>query len=214
MPNFCYNCGFPLKKKKGYCPNCGKPFVQDRYMQIPREYQAPVREIGIAKIFQDFKNRIETSDSGGSTPSKGESKFLTLIETTDLLDKAFILVAKKVEYLARKEIDVKYGLETDAQPNYCSNCGYKIEGSWKLCPICGKKMVYRKLEYEKAIGYIEKAIDIDPDDHKLKLTLERVQKIVVTETSKDNALFHLRFVGDHHLSQINLISAILNYKPR
>ena len=214
MPNFCYNCGFPLKKKKGYCPNCGKPFVQDRYMQIPIEYRALAREIGMSKMFQDIINRIETSDNGDSTPSKGKNKFLKLIETTDLLDKALILVEKKVEYLARKEIGVKYGLETDTRPNYCSICGYKIEGSWNSCPICGKKLSHGKVDYDKAIEYIKRAIDIDPDDHKLKLTHERVQKIVVMEENKETALYHLRFVRDHRRSQLNLFSAILNYKPR
>lgn len=202
-----------MEKKKGYCPDCGKPYVQDRYMQIPRQYQAPVREIGISKTFEKFKTQVEQNRNEESSPSKAENKFFKLIETTDLLDKAYVLVAKKVESLARREIANKYGLETDIQPNFCSNCGYKIEGSWKLCPICGRKLDFGKLDYSKAIEYMEKATEIDPEDQKLKFTYNQIKQIVSLERNKENALFHLRFVGEHHLSQLNLISAILHYKP-
>jgi hypothetical protein len=79
-------------------------------MQIPREYQAPIRELGISKTFEAFKTQVEKDRNEGSSLSKGESKFFKLIETTDLLDKAYVLVAKKVESLARREIANIYGL--------------------------------------------------------------------------------------------------------
>jgi hypothetical protein len=61
---------------------------------------------------------------------------------------------------------------------------------------------------------MEKAIEIDPDDQKLKLSYDRIKKIISLERNKENALNHLRYVGAHHLSQLNLISAILHYKPK
>jgi hypothetical protein len=182
-------------------------------MQIPREYQAPIREMGISKIFEEYKTIIEKNNPEGSTSSKNPNKFLKLIKTTDLLDKAFVLVARKVESLAKREITNIYGLEKDTRPNFCSKCGYKIEGSWKLCPICGKKLGYGKLDYSKAVEYMKEAIKIDPDDQNLKRSCERVKQIISLERNKENALFHLRYLRAHHLSQINLISAVLSYKP-
>lgn len=61
---------------------------------------------------------------------------------------------------------------------------------------------------------MEKAIEINPDDQKLRETYKRVQSVIATEENKDNAFFQLRFVGIHRYSQLNLISAILDYKPQ
>lgn len=30
----------------------------------------------------------------------------------------------------------------EAEPKYCKNCGTKIEESLKICPSCGKKLIY------------------------------------------------------------------------
>lgn len=209
MPNYCYNCGSQLKKKKGNCPKCGNPFIQDRKLQIPKEYQAPERVEKFSEAFQDIKTIIETSESEDTTPSKRKNKFLNLIETTDLLENIFMLLAKKVEYLARKEIEVNYGLNRDKKPNFCSNCGYKIDENWKLCPKCGKKLIYEKLDYDKAIEYIQKAMIIDPDNRDFKFTLERAQKIIGEQSSKENAKYHLGFIREHYLSQLEEIKYII-----
>lgn len=75
-------------------------------MQIPREYQALIGEIDLSDMINEYKTLIEKSNSEGPTPSKSPDKFLKLIESTNLLDKAYILAAKKVESLARREIAV------------------------------------------------------------------------------------------------------------
>ena len=213
MPNYCYNCGSFLKKKKGNCPKCGTPFIQDRKLQIPRRYQAPERGEKHSEAFQDFKTKFEASVVEDTTPSKGTEKFLKLLETTDLLEETFMLLAKKVEYLARKEIELNYGLNRDKQPNFCTNCGYKIDGDWKLCPKCGKKLIYEKLNFEKANEYIQKAMIIDPDNREFKFTLERAQKIIEEQSDKENANYHLGFIREHYLSHLEGISNILTYTP-
>jgi len=211
VPNFCSNCGNRLKKKNGNCPNCGIPFIKERRFQIPREYLAPNK--GWSKAFHEYKTILMKSINEDTTPSEGKNKFLILLETTDLLDKAFTLLANRVEHLARKEIELKYGLMIDSHPNFCSRCGYKIEGSWNLCPICGKKLFFILHHYKKAMEYIQKAIDIDPENKKLKNTLERAQKLVVTE-KKYIALLHLRYVREHNFAQLSFISDILTRRPR
>ena len=30
----------------------------------------------------------------------------------------------------------------EAEPKYCKNCGTKIEVPVKICPVCGKKLIY------------------------------------------------------------------------
>ena len=30
----------------------------------------------------------------------------------------------------------------EAEPKYCKNCGTKIEGYFKICSCCGKKLIY------------------------------------------------------------------------
>ncbi len=212
VPNFCSNCGNRLKKKNGNCPNCGIPFIQERKSQFPREYLAPKK--GWSKAFHDYKTILTKSLNEDTTPSEGKNKFLILLETTDLLDKAFILLANRVEHLARKEIEFKYGLLTDSHPNFCSRCGYRIEGSWSLCPICGKNLFFILHNYKEAIEYIQKAIDIDPENRKLKNSLERAQKIVAIETSKLLALHELRVVRQHNLAQLSFVSDILTRRPR
>jgi len=37
----------------------------------------------------------------------------------------------------------------EAEPNYCKNCGIKIEKPSKKCPACGYKLVYEGEESEK-----------------------------------------------------------------
>ena len=211
MPNFCSNCGNRIKKKNGNCPNCGIPFIQERRFQIPREYLAPPK--GWSKAFHEFKTLIMKRINEDKTPSEGKNKFLTLLETSDLLDKAFILLANRVEYLARKEIELKYGLMTDSYPNFCSRCGYRIESSWNVCPICGKRLFFILHNYHEAIEYIQKAIDIDPENQMLKNSLERAKKIVVTEKNKEIALRDLRYVKQHNFTQLSFVTDILTRKP-
>ena len=212
VPNYCYNCGNRLKKKKGNCPNCGIPFIQGRRFQIPREYLAPKK--GWSKAFHEYKTLITKRINEDTTPSEGKNKFLILLETTDLLDKAFILLANRVEHLARKELELKYGLMTDSHPNFCSRCGYTIEGSWILCPICGKELFFILHNYKEAMEYIQKAINIDPENHKLKNSLERAKKIVAIEKNTELALLNLLFVKQHNFRQISFVTDILTRRPR
>ena len=37
----------------------------------------------------------------------------------------------------------------EAEPNFCKNCGIKIEKPARICPACGHKLVYEGEEIEK-----------------------------------------------------------------
>ncbi|NVM44102.1 MAG: hypothetical protein HWN79_04205 [Candidatus Lokiarchaeota archaeon] len=205
MPNYCRNCGVQLKKKKGNCSHCGTPFVQDRKLQIPKRYQ--LSEYFYKKRFGELPAREKVSIRA---LSKNEDPCFHLFEAMDLMDEAsdFLmdardLLEKKVVYLWRKEIDLKYGLNSDKLPNYCSNCGYKITNDLISCPKCEEVLVYEKLEYEKAIGYIQKAIDIDPTNGDIKLILECAQRVLEEQNDPKNARDHLNMTYKPYRSLLN-----------
>lgn len=210
MPNYCYNCGDQLKKKKGNCPQCGTPFVQDRKLQIPKKFQP-------SENF--YKKRFGPNSEEGTlreSINREDPRFHLfedmdlMVEASNFLMDATELLEKKVVYLWRKEIYLKYGLIIDKLPNFCSNCGHKTDGDMKSCPKCEKTLVYDKLEYEKAIGYIQKAIDIDPTNRDIKLILKWALRVLEEQNNTKRARRHLQMVIEHLLSVLNL--SILRYE--
>ena len=205
MPNYCSNCGVQLKKKKGNCPQCGTPFVQDRKLQIPKKYQSIA--FSYKKSFGELPpreegNLRETVDRESPLFHLYEA-FDLEVEVTNFLMDAIDLLVKKVLYLARKEIYLKYGLISDILPNFCSNCGRKIDGDLKSCPTCEKPLVYEKLEYEKAIGYVQKALALDPTNGDIKLILKWALRVIEEQNDPKSALRYLTLVIDHHLSVVD-----------
>jgi len=59
---------------------------------------------------------------------------------SNLLEDATDLLEEWIIFLWRKEIDQKYGLISNKLPNFCSNCGLKIERDMKTCPTCEKTL--------------------------------------------------------------------------
>ena len=206
MPHYCYNCGVQFKKKKGKCSQCGALIVQDRKLEIPKKYQSSL--YFYIKRFGKRPGRVEKSVSekiNREDPSFPLYKSLDIMnEISNLLEDATDLLEEWIIYLWRKEIDQKYGLISNKLPNFCSNCGLKIEGDMKTCPTCEKTLVYKKPEVEKAIRYIQKAIDLDPINRDIKTCLDWAQRVLDEKIDPKKARLDLQNFHNHHLSVLDL----------
>ena len=206
MPHYCYNCGVQFKKKKGKCSQCGALIVQDRKLEIPKKYQSSL--YFYIKRFGKRPGRVEKSVSekiNSEDPSFPLYKSLDIMnEISNLLEDATDLLEEWIIYLWRKEIDQKYGLISNKLPNFCSNCGLKIEGDMKTCPTCEKTLVYKKPEVEKAIRYIQKAIDLDPINRDIKTCLDWAQRVLDEKIDPKKARLDLQNFHNHHLSVLDL----------
>lgn len=206
MPHYCYNCGVQFKKKKGKCSQCGALIVQDRKLEIPKKYQSSL--YFYIKRFGKRPGRVEKSVSekiNSEDPSFPLYKSLDIMnEISNLLEDVTDILEEWIIYLWRKEIDQKYGLISNKLPNFCSNCGLKIEGDMKTCPTCEKTLVYKKPEVEKAIRYIQKAIDLDPINRDIKTCLDWAQRVLDEKIDPKKARLDLQNFHNHHLSVLDL----------
>ena len=82
-------------------------------------------------------------------------------------------------------------------------------------------LVYEKLEYEKAIRYIQKANALDPTNRDILLILECALRVLEEQNDAKNARHHLNMAYkphfsllDSYISRYEEIQALLGYKPQ